>query len=340
MNTLSDTDEGRARPSVWPVYLAAVVVVIVGLMLLPQCLVLTEMEQSEREALLYIPFLAGTAFGLFGVVTGVGMILLRPWAWWCGILFAGGGAVSAGMGLRGMLILTSSEEAEFALARTAAAFAAVFIGLVATLLIVILATRRQLFFPPKPKGEELGQIGKGARQMDTVRDTDEGRATRSVWPVYLVAAIIGLLSLGDLGFAVLSPVTTPFIREAVREAAPPVSPEVLPALEFRIAMAAYAPLLAVYGIFGVLTAVGMVRLRPWGWWCGGVWTMLYAVSCILMVMALPVRSPAWSIALSGVTIVLFIWPLSTRRRLFFPPKPASEEWPPNATAGPSLTKRE
>ena len=159
--------------------------------------------------------------------------------------------------------------------------------------------------------------------MNTLSDTDEGRARPSVWPVYVAAAIIGLLSLGNLRFAVLllSSVTTPLFREA----APHVSPEVLSALEFHFAVKAYAPLFAVYGIFGVLTAVGMVRLRPWSWWCGCVWPMLYAVHCILMVMASPVRSPAWSIAASVVIIVLLIWIMATRRRLFFPPRPESEE---------------
>ena len=156
--------------------------------------------------------------------------------------------------------------------------------------------------------------------MNSLTDTDDSRASPSVWPVYVWAAIIGLLSLGNLHFAVLllSSVTTPVVREAA-------PPEVLAALEFHFAVKAYAPLFAVYGIFGVLTAVGMVRLRPWSWWCGCVWPMLYAVHCILMVMASPVRSPAWSIAASLVIIVLLIWIMATRRQLFFPPKPEGEE---------------
>ncbi len=157
--------------------------------------------------------------------------------------------------------------------------------------------------------------------MNTLRDTDEGRARPSVWPVYLVAAIIGLHGLSFLGSVVLFPL----IAYIAKEAAPQASPEVLRALKFHIAITAYVPFFAVYGVFSVLTTVGALRLRPWSWWCGVVWTVLYAVYCIWITMALPVRSPAWTIALSVAQIALLLWLLATRRQLFFPTRPQGEE---------------
>ena len=150
MNTLSDTEEGRARPSVWPVYLAAVTITVAGLMyLLPQLVILTliptVVEQSEYRAWIYIMFLAATGFGLFGVVTGIGMLRLRPWGWLCGVVFAGVWAALHGMALLGMLI-ASLEGQESAPAAGSVVLTALPL-VVAVLLIVVLATRRRLFFP-------------------------------------------------------------------------------------------------------------------------------------------------------------------------------------------------
>ena len=36
--------------------------------------------------------------------------------------------------------------------------------------------------------------------MNTLRDTDERRARPSVWPVYVAAGVIGVVSLGVLFF--------------------------------------------------------------------------------------------------------------------------------------------
>ena len=150
--------------------------------------------------------------------------------------------------------------------------------------------------------------------MNTLSDTDEGRARPSVWPVYLVGVIIGLYSVGFLGYAVLFPLSASIAREAASYA----SPEALPGIQFHIALAAYAPLFAVCGLFGVVTAVGLVRLRPWGWWCAVLWIVIYAAYYILGVIAAPVPMPMWSIAACVATIALLVWPLATRRRLFFP----------------------
>ncbi len=67
MSTLGDTDEGKAKPSVWPVYLVAVTIGVGSLSL----------------------FHVAGGFGidvvvmmLFGLAISWGLVRLRPWAWW------------------------------------------------------------------------------------------------------------------------------------------------------------------------------------------------------------------------------------------------------------------
>ena len=158
MNTLSETDEGKASPSVWPVYVAAGVVLIVGLSGLAMISTWHSMLSRAEEAGVVMPAafgltLAHAAFGLLGVVAAIGMLRLRGWGWFCGIVFAGVWTAQGGMSLLGMLTLVPFEKPELAPAKGTVAFVAV-APVLAILLIVILATRRQLFFPPKPEGEE------------------------------------------------------------------------------------------------------------------------------------------------------------------------------------------
>ncbi len=138
--------------------------------------------------------------------------------------------------------------------------------------------------------------------MNTHRDTDEGKARPSVWPVYVVAAIVGAVSLQAVaglfsGLYFNSPVV----------------------------------------LFGFVTIWGLVRLRRWGWWCGAVWTSLAIVGLVGLGLAfLATRRDiggelflgffVFFVGLPGlITIALFMWVLATRRQLFFPPKPEHEE---------------
>ena len=141
MNTLTDTDEGRARPSVWPVYVAAVVVLIVDL-------------QN-----LFFPgvMLTQAALGLIGVAAAIGMLLLREWGWWCGILFAGVWIVLLGMPLLWMIFDVLLTTRSHGPVPTPLASIMVFLAVClvpVSLLLWVLATRRRLFFPPKQEGEE------------------------------------------------------------------------------------------------------------------------------------------------------------------------------------------
>jgi len=154
--------------------------------------------------------------------------------------------------------------------------------------------------------------------MNTDRDTDEGRelvkawfarARPSVWPVYVVAAVIGAVSIPVL-FLLVEWLRTP--RE-----------------EGQGVLAYWRPVLLItsIGLFGFVTAWGLVRLRLWGWWCAVVWTIMPTAVLVLICGSLlePTDSPSLGLLvflfvapLGLVAIVLLVWVLATRRQLFFP----------------------
>ena len=162
--------------------------------------------------------------------------------------------------------------------------------------------------------------------MDTLRDTDEGRARPSVWPVYVAAVVVGVVSL-------------PYLLALP----PPIIP---------------------IGLFGFVTIWGLSWLRPWGWWCAVVWTSIFTVGYLLSVRICLAASasdvPLEELGILGeilttatwvailvfveplngfgeavffvflgplglITIALLTWVLATRRQLFFPPKQEGEE---------------
>ena len=133
--------------------------------------------------------------------------------------------------------------------------------------------------------------------MNTLIDTDEGRARPSVWPVYVVAAVIGVASLV-------------------------------------IALPNFSSLLGPRGFlvfFGLLTAYGLFRLRTWAWWCALLWTVVVAVTVTLVMLLVALCSGMaaaesghstsgwWAIAMvpGFALVVLLVWPLVARRQLFF-----------------------
>jgi len=76
MNTLSDTDEGKARPSIWPVYVWAVVLAIVVLLWRDMMLSLEPVEYADcdgTEKCIYwllmfspLPSVVWIGMGLYG----------------------------------------------------------------------------------------------------------------------------------------------------------------------------------------------------------------------------------------------------------------------------------
>ena len=80
--------------------------------------------------------------------------------------------------------------------------------------------------------------------MNTLGGAQAGRPRPSVWPVYLTAVMIGFVGLSFLTMGFFQ--ATGLFR-----------------------------LYAVYGLFGVVTAIGVVRLRSWGWWSVLVWVAIY-----------------------------------------------------------------
>ncbi len=96
MNTLTDTDEGKARPSVWPVYLAIGAVVAISLLFGLTGLV--HVVSSGKYGWWVSPAWAGfyAVYGLLGAVGAVGLTMLRPWGYWCAVAWAVIGIVTAG----------------------------------------------------------------------------------------------------------------------------------------------------------------------------------------------------------------------------------------------------
>ena len=159
MNTLGDTDEGRARPSVWPVYLVAAVIVAVGVWLIYLWLRPSDLppydprlySRSERWAHLLVE-VEFWAWVLLGFVAAVGLVGLRLWAWWCAVVFTAGWALLGGVdvldritsGTRHTPYPSPAEVIPFATARL----------VVLALLLVPLLTRRRLFFRTKQGRKE------------------------------------------------------------------------------------------------------------------------------------------------------------------------------------------
>ena len=86
MNTLRDTSEGKASPSVWPVSVVAVVLGSLGL--LGGVLgVLFFLFFGLLPAIEWWPlFLFLVLVGAFDIVVTYGLLRLRRWGWWCGIV--------------------------------------------------------------------------------------------------------------------------------------------------------------------------------------------------------------------------------------------------------------
>ena len=150
--------------------------------------------------------------------------------------------------------------------------------------------------------------------MDTLSDTDEGRARPSVWPVYLAAAGIGVVSLLLLSAAL---VTFSNSAKLIRTSD------------------LWDILLPIYALLGLLTASGIIRLRLWAWWCAIVWIIICVAASVSLLLSMAASrglgsrlitgAMMFSLELSVLVTLLLVWPLATRRRLFFPPKQEGEE---------------
>jgi len=146
--------------------------------------------------------------------------------------------------------------------------------------------------------------------VNTLGDTDESRARPSVWPVYVAAAVIGLMTLSRI---------------------------VLPALVVDWDGYYLDPyllvLLAIWLLFGMLTCWGLIRLRLWAWLCAGLGTAVFAYWDMVALLAaqrsslithLPANIGGFTVP-AAVAIPVIAWALATRWQLFFPSKQAGEE---------------
>ena len=160
--------------------------------------------------------------------------------------------------------------------------------------------------------------------MNTLSDTDEGKARPSVWPVYVAAVVIGLTSLHLCCMLV----TQAYVDSSLVLS---IGAKVL------FMLAVYWPL-TIYMLLGILASWGILRFRPWGWWCGVLWTITLAIGAWWFLPGIYFLFLMWhgrnwgtlareiaeeiGFTVAGLSIlvllVLVTWPLATRRRLFFP----------------------
>ncbi len=149
--------------------------------------------------------------------------------------------------------------------------------------------------------------------MNTPRDTDEGKATPSVWPVYVAVVAVLIIALAHLAMVLLWGGLLSVIR------GPVVSVSDAAFLVLPLAS-------AVFGLFGLVTASGLLQLRGWGWWCGSVFAGIWIVGGALPILGLGLVEWAGSVMLPAVCLgVAVLGLLVARRRLFFPPKQEGEE---------------
>ncbi len=144
MNTPRDTDERRARPSVWPVYVVAALLGSLGLFSVAIGAVLLFFSPGHwRWGLGYF-----VPVGVFDIVVAYGLLRLRRWGWWCGIVWLCYGVLCS------LWIVLSKQYMLVDTGPPAPLSGIVIALLTAGLAVWILATRRQLFFPPKQAGRE------------------------------------------------------------------------------------------------------------------------------------------------------------------------------------------
>ena len=158
MNTLRDTAEGRPRPSVWPAYVAAAligghsllasvlfVLAIKGSLFLDVVMILLGCSLALEFLRLFPGFLFGCLLYVAWIAVGLlatwGVARLRAWGWWCAAVWIVGLLVRTSLVIRARAFPWSIAGTLYVLTLYA-------------ILIWSLATRRQLFFPPKPEGEE------------------------------------------------------------------------------------------------------------------------------------------------------------------------------------------
>ena len=154
MSTPRDTDESRSKPSVWPVYVAAGMVGVIGLNVLSLGILGGLVSQdTDVEGLAggVLSGLAGAlgALGVLGVLVAWGLFRLRPWAWWCVVLSI---FVLIWWPLCVGLFMFVVFPDVVRDTRMGEGFVASLV--VAVPLLWALVTRQQLFFPLKPEGEE------------------------------------------------------------------------------------------------------------------------------------------------------------------------------------------
>ena len=146
-------------------------------------------------------------------------------------------------------------------------------------------------------------------------ENSKGRSRPSAWPVYVMCAVVGVFSFSFATWIWFAPQMAQ-IPPSVYENLSPGAQEFA---GFMQRVAPYAFLFGVYGIFGIVAAVGAGLFRPWGWWFVVVWTVVLVAWCVLLHLSFRIRPTSpWAILWNVAFIALIVWLLVTRRRLYFP----------------------
>ena len=152
--------------------------------------------------------------------------------------------------------------------------------------------------------------------MNTLSDTDEGRARPyigPIWPVWIVCVVLLSLLMSVDFLAEAFGLIDDYYVKGPEEVLSPIS---------------LTSLISLVGLFlgaalGWLAVWGVAKLRAWGWWCAAIW-----IGGLLVRTLLLIRGSPWS--LFGTVLLLnmyaiLVWPLIAWRRLFFPPKAEGEK---------------
>ncbi len=155
--------------------------------------------------------------------------------------------------------------------------------------------------------------------MNTLRDTDEGRARPSVWPVYVMSAVFGLQSLLIVAIAVCAVWEVQQPEESYWTGA-----QIL-GVSGKTMVTGIACLFGLFGLFCIVAAVSASKLRPWAWWFFAVLSAVCLPGIAWEMWHDYAEYSLQEIVVKGCLLFLVLWPLVTRRQLFFSPKPEDGE---------------
>ncbi len=148
--------------------------------------------------------------------------------------------------------------------------------------------------------------------MNTLSDTDEGRARPSVWPVYVMSVVFGFegFLLTAIGLITL------WVLQRHGEFSWAWAQSL--GMSGKTMARGLACLVGVFGLLCMVAAVNASKLRPWAWWFIAVVVAVKLVGSFAALAGDYAEYSLGDIVIGGCMFFVLCWPLVTRRRLFFP----------------------